>query len=202
MDWKCYKAYIYITKTTHRKKKITIIRKISSKLGNSWYNAIERDRHQKGVHQNMNTVFDVANWFLNKEPMTHKKLQKLCYYAQAWYLALKNEPLINSNFEAWVHGPVSRNLYKYYQGSGLNDLRADKPAKKFKVSEEEILESVWETYGEYTGNALEVLTHSEPPWKNARGDCGTNARCTNKIKHEDMKNYYRSIYIGQEDAEA
>lgn len=26
-------------------------------------------------------IFDVANWFLSKEEMTHKKLQKLCYYA-------------------------------------------------------------------------------------------------------------------------
>lgn len=36
------------------------------------------------------SVFDVANWFLAHETMMHKKLQKLCYYAQAWFYALKN----------------------------------------------------------------------------------------------------------------
>lgn len=150
----------------------------------------------------MNTVFDVANWFLNKEPMTHKKLQKLCYYAQAWSLALKDKPIMDSDFEAWVHGPVSRTLYNHYAGSGMMDLVPDAPAKNFTSSEQEILESVWETYGEYTGNALEVLTHSEPPWKNARMMCNPGERCTNIISRKDMKDYYRSIYIGQGDAEA
>lgn len=32
----------------------------------------------------MHDLCEVAEWFLRKEPMTHKKLQKLCYYAQAW----------------------------------------------------------------------------------------------------------------------
>ena len=30
------------------------------------------------------TILDVAAWFLLKEDMTHKKIQKLCYYAEAW----------------------------------------------------------------------------------------------------------------------
>ena len=28
-------------------------------------------------------IQDVAYWFLLKQSMTHKKLQKLCYYAEA-----------------------------------------------------------------------------------------------------------------------
>ena len=36
----------------------------------------------------MATIFDVADWFLSKEAMTPKKLQKLCYYYKAWGLAL------------------------------------------------------------------------------------------------------------------
>ena len=30
------------------------------------------------------SVFDIADWFLKKGNMTQKKLQKMCYYAQAW----------------------------------------------------------------------------------------------------------------------
>ena len=33
-------------------------------------------------------IFDIANWFLSKESMPQKKLQKLCYYAKAWSLVL------------------------------------------------------------------------------------------------------------------
>ena len=53
------------------------------------------------------SVFDVANWFLMKGDMTHKKLQKLCYYAQAWAYALKGYRLEDTDYQAWVHGPVS-----------------------------------------------------------------------------------------------
>ena len=44
------------------------------------------------------SVYEIADWFLNKGNMTQKKLQKLCYYAQAWCYALKNKRLIKSTF--------------------------------------------------------------------------------------------------------
>lgn len=64
------------------------------------------------------SIYDVANFFLSKEAMTHKKLQKLCYFAQAWYLANYGKPLVPNRFEAWVHGPVSPDLYSKYRGWG------------------------------------------------------------------------------------
>lgn len=36
-----------------------------------------------------------------------KKLQKLCYYAQAWAYALKGYRLEDTDYQAWVHGPFS-----------------------------------------------------------------------------------------------
>ena len=152
----------------------------------------------------MRTVFEVANWFLHKEPMSHKKVQKLCYYTQAWNYALKRAPFIDTNFEAWVHGPVSRQLYEKYAGSGFCDLFPDSavPSSDFTSEEREHLESVWVTYGEHTGNSLEALTHSEPPWINARAGCGDDERCEKCIEPEDMTTYYRSIYIGDLETEA
>ena len=64
------------------------------------------------------TVFDVADWFLGKDSMSPKKLQKIVYYAYAWVLTLMNESendldikLFDSRIEAWVHGPVIPELY-------------------------------------------------------------------------------------------
>ena len=34
------------------------------------------------------SIGNIADWFLSQSSMTHKKLQKLCYYLQAWSLAL------------------------------------------------------------------------------------------------------------------
>ncbi|WP_336507207.1 Panacea domain-containing protein [Paenibacillus larvae] len=55
------------------------------------------------------TVYDVAKAFLHLESMTPKKLQKLCYYAYSFYLAIYEKKLFDDNFEAWVHGPVILN---------------------------------------------------------------------------------------------
>jgi uncharacterized phage-associated protein len=36
------------------------------------------------------------------EVLTNRKLQKLLYYAQAWYLALENRALFAEDFQAWA----------------------------------------------------------------------------------------------------
>lgn len=63
------------------------------------------------------SIFDVANWFLSKSDMTHKKLQKLCYYAQAWTYALKGYRLEDTDYQAWVHGSVSTVLWERFRYS-------------------------------------------------------------------------------------
>lgn len=143
------------------------------------------------------SVFEIATWFLSKESMTQKKLQKLCYYAQAWCYALNDYRLIDTVFEAWVHGPVSPALYDKFKSFGYNSIRlAGKYTVNIAEADIELLESVWETYGDHTGNALEALSHSEPPWIEARVGYAPNERCNVPISVESMKKYYSSIYLG------
>lgn len=144
------------------------------------------------------SIYDVADWFLSKGAMTHKKLQKLCYYAQAWSYALKNRRLIRADFQAWVHGPVSPALYDRFKNFGYDTIRLRGEYKcNMKEEDIELLENVWETYGEQTGNSLEALTHRELPWVEARKGYGQNEKCTVVISPEVMKKYYRSIYVGE-----
>ncbi|MDR1914406.1 MAG: DUF4065 domain-containing protein [Clostridiales bacterium] len=145
------------------------------------------------------SIFQIANWFLAKENMPHKKLQKLCYYAVAWGYALFDAPITAEPvFEAWIHGPVSVSLYqKYRDYAPWVNLTPDFDYKNvFDDDTEDLLESVWLTYGEDSGNSLEVLTHKELPWINARTGFKPLEYCTNPINTDDMKNYYRSIYSG------
>jgi uncharacterized phage-associated protein len=44
------------------------------------------------------------------------KLQKLLYYCQGWHLAWDGEPLFGEEFEAWLSGPVCRELYELHKG--------------------------------------------------------------------------------------
>ncbi|MEE0136997.1 Panacea domain-containing protein [Fusobacterium ulcerans] len=143
----------------------------------------------------MYSIEQIADWFLTKEAMRPKKLQKICYYAQAWNLALKKKKLIDCDFEAWVHGPVCPKLYRKYKDFGW-DLIAQKEVHEIKSEDLDILESVWETYGEYDGQQLEALTHEETPWLNARKGLGKWDSSNNKISSEDMQKFYLEQYIG------
>lgn len=143
------------------------------------------------------SVYDVANWFLSKAEMTHKKLQKLCYYAQAWCYALRGYRLVDTDFQAWVHGPVSPALWERFKGFGYDPIRIKGNIKNVIAPEDiELLEDVWETYGEETGNSLETLTHREEPWIEARRGYEPDEKCTVVISPETMAKYYKSIYSG------
>lgn len=136
------------------------------------------------------SVLDVANWFLTHEAMTHKKLQKLCYYTQAWYYALKSQRLTNTEFQAWVQGSVSPVLYEWFKAFGVAKIKI-KGTPKFSFSTEDtaFLNRVWETYGDKTGNALEALSHHELPWQEARLGYGGLERCTVAISPAVMRNF-------------
>lgn len=145
------------------------------------------------------SIQDLANWFLSKEPISHKKLQKLCYYAIAWGWTLMNRPIVDDgDFQAWIHGPVSVALYTKYKNNGWSLL--PKYTDKLAIPSDviELLESVWVTYGDKDGNELEALSHIEQPWRNARVGVAENKRSSSLIKVNDMKKYYQSIYNGDD----
>ena len=144
----------------------------------------------------MMTVFDVADWFLSKESMEHKKLQKLCYYAQSWHCALQGKSLFLDVIEAWVHGPVVPTLYQKYKSYGWQKIPQVKfDERRLSNTVLEVLDAVYSTYGNFSGEQLEALTHSETPWQKARGlKLNPYEICTNPIACEDMKEFYLKLY--------
>ena len=149
-------------------------------------------------------VEEVAKWFLYQSSMEHKKLQKLCYYAQAWHCALEGEPLFSERIEAWVHGPVIPVLYQQYKDYGWQEIPQVKGFDESKISSGtlEVLRAVYDSYGGLTGIQLENLTHNESPWQVARGELyplQPLATCTNEIREQDMRDYYRKLYEASQD---
>ncbi|EFQ5577228.1 DUF4065 domain-containing protein [Listeria monocytogenes] len=144
----------------------------------------------------MYSIQQLAEWLLAKESMTNKKLQKMAYYSVAWsYTLLEKQVFKEDEFQAWVHGPVSPVLYEEYKKNGWEEIPNEGiEAPKFDGEIEELLESVWFTYGEETGNGLEALSHSERPWIVARSGYNENEICQVTIKKEDMQSFYLSIY--------
>lgn len=157
------------------------------------------------------TVHDIADYIIVKLDeaqvgLNVLKLQKLTYYVQAWHLALMNKPLFDGRFQAWVHGPVNRQLYERFSGSHMmydllsqEDVRIvfdlDSIPKEARLHVDEVLDA----YARFSGPQLESMTHDEEPWKSARGALKSSERCETEIDEPLMASFYRKLL---EDAEA
>lgn len=135
-----------------------------------------------------------------------KKLQKLVYYVDAWHLVHFDRPLIEEDFEAWVHGPVVPSLYHQLKSHGWNNIeiindelddaagRIANIARNSGLTDDqiELIETVLDQYGSLSSFQLELLSHSEAPWQEARGNLGPADRCTTVIPKGRMKEFYRA----------
>lgn len=144
------------------------------------------------------TALEIAQYFVylsNKEEkvITNKKLQKLVYYAQAWSLVLTDKKLFEDPVEAWVHGPAIRSLYIKYKMFGYGPIQQDIDADQIQLIDgevKELLDDVWKVYGKLDAGYLEMLTHSEEPWLNAREGLQDTESSSNEIMPETMKAFY------------
>ncbi len=144
------------------------------------------------------TAEQVAEYFLllvdedAGDIMTNLRLQKLVYYAQAWHLAILDEELFEDDCEAWVHGPVIYGLYKTYEGFNWNPIPRPMSEPTLPVNERsrEILDEVWDTYGQFSAKGLENIVCSEAPWINARRGCAPGDFYREVISKDAMRAYY------------
>ena len=146
-------------------------------------------------------ITDIAEWFLLKNGMFGEKIQKLCYYAEAWCQVLYDQSIAkNAEFRAWMHGPVNLTLYrkfKSYNWHKLDDPKktSDNLNRILCPQQIEVLESVWETYGQYGFDELEQLVHQETPWLEKRIGLDPLEPGDRVISKETMKKYYSKIQI-------
>ena len=143
----------------------------------------------------MNTIFDVARYFLNSfGEMTTMKLQKLCYYAQAWSLAWDGEPLFEEEFQAWANGPVCPELFRAHSGKfKLASDYFDDHDQPFSEDQKETLDAVKNFYGKESSQWLSELSHKEAPWRIARRNTPVGERCINTITKDSMQEYYSGL---------
>ena len=133
------------------------------------------------------------------ETMSNLKLQKLAYYADAWYLAFFDEKLVDEGFQAWIHGPVSRAIYNRFSStkSLYSDITIADCTPGFDLSSIPAaaaahIDGVLEFYGAFSGAQLEDMTHKEEPWIKAREGYRPSARCEVVIDRNIPRDFYRS----------
>lgn len=139
------------------------------------------------------TIFDVAKYILHEHgKMSTWKLQKLCYYSQAWQLAWAEQPIFKEDFEAWSNGPVSPDLFKVHKGMFMVDEKLFSFADINNLTEDEkdTIDIILREYGDMEPYELRAQTHSEPPWKNARQGLEDFVRSNKIITQDAMYDYY------------
>lgn len=137
------------------------------------------------------------------------KLQKLLYYVQAWYMVFfgVEHTLFKESPEAWVNGPVYPPIFYKYKDCVPNMCDHLRPkhfgtedpvgtlqelTASLGLTEDEIrcLDSIITLYGAKSQNQLILMTHTESPWVDARGDLLPMERSSNVITHQAMYDYY------------
>lgn len=125
------------------------------------------------------------------------KLQKLLYYIQAWHLAFFQRRAFEGEFQAWIHGPVNREIYDLYKDKkylyseiNLDDISDPEVTEKLDEELKIHIDTILEAYAKFSGIQLEIMTHDEFPWVEAREGYKPNQRCEVSIKDTSMIDYY------------
>lgn len=161
---------------------------------------------------------DIAKYLIAKSDnvgdlITNKKLQKLLYYIKAWGLVYFKDGIIEDSFEAWVHGPVCRDVYSEYKKFGYsplkieyNGLSSSEYIKNFEKENEntevdrdkiELINAVFGKYSVHSSLELELLSHSETPWIEAREGLSPIETGNNIISEDAMLSFYSSKLDGK-----
>lgn len=142
----------------------------------------------------MASAIDVVDYFLSKtinddEELTNLKIQKLIYYAQGFHLAIFDRELYQDEIEAWRYGPVCPEVYHKLKENGSNIILYDKSkqdfSKIFNKDQIELLDEIYNIFGQFSAWKLRDMTHEEPTWMNNKDSAST-------ISHKEMKEYFKT----------
>lgn len=111
----------------------------------------------------------LARWLLSRAdgPVTHLKLQKLCFYSYGAALAFGFDREFGGRlcFQAWQHGPVSRDVWFEYRAYRSDPIPPQQPAPLFSLRAIRHLDDVLTVYGRLSAWQLRQQSHLERPWR-------------------------------------
>lgn len=109
--------------------------------------------------------------YQNGDLITNLKMQKLLYYAQAWYMVNnKGRRLFSDEIQAWKYGPVVPTVYNALKKHNRSPIRLNVDNEDFTVISKKQKKFMEEFAVEFFGvsaSELVAMTHTEAPWKTA-----------------------------------
>ncbi len=141
-------------------------------------------------------VDEVINYLLFQcEDITPLALQKALYYIQGFYYAFMNSFLFSEDCEAWVHGPVYRDIYNRYSSYRFDPIESNGEfdISVFTDAEKAVIDSVIQNFCCYSGKILERFTHSEMPWIKTRGNLSADDHSNRTISKATIGEYFTAV---------
>ena len=143
----------------------------------------------------MAKAIEIAKYFVSLsdedagDTVSNLKVQKLLYYAQGFALVILGKPLFDEDIEAWNHGPVVASVYHELKNFGSGGVKFDKTGTEqdFSIGQEEqqLLNDVYEAYGQFSAWKLRDMTHIEAPWVETTQGCF--------ISHKKLIKHFKTL---------
>ena len=129
------------------------------------------------------------------EDITPLALQKALYYIQGFYHAFYGIFPFSEDCQAWVHGPVFRDIYFRYKDYRFDPIEKSGAfdAARLSSSEKAVYDSVISNVCCYSGKILERFTHSESPWLTTRSDLPPTAHSDRVIEKQLIGDYFKKV---------
>lgn len=143
-------------------------------------------------------LYNVSLYIIKKlEETTPLALQKILYFVEGFSSNILKEDLFNDSPEAWIHGPVYREIYdcfSYYKYNNINYSEILKDYEFNLTSEEtEYLDKMILMFGCYSGKILREMTHLTAPWLKARCGLESNESSERIIDKNLMFEYFNEV---------
>lgn len=141
-------------------------------------------------------VEEVIDYLLFRcEDITPLALQKALYYVQGFFYAFMGSYMFAEDCEAWVHGPVYREIYNRYASYRFDPIEGDEDfnISVFTDAEKAIIDNVVQNLCCYSGIILERFTHAETPWLKTRGNLPADSPSNRVINKEDIGEYFVAV---------
>jgi uncharacterized phage-associated protein len=144
-------------------------------------------------------ALDCARYFIHRaqddgQPITNLKLQKVLYYAYAWYLTDNRSRLFGDEIQAWRHGPVIPNVYFEYRRFGWEPITIAGPVPELPPGVRSFLDEIWDDFGRESAVVLRQMTHQETPWVDAWNSREAGAEsCNESICDDAIFTYFSAL---------
>jgi uncharacterized phage-associated protein len=140
-------------------------------------------------------AIDIGKYILavayeNGDVVTNLKLQKLLYYAQAWYMVNHGgKKLFSDAIEAWKFGPVIKDVYDLYKFYSRNTIEED--ITKLEPDDRKFMDKFLSEFMDYSALSLGNMIHNELPWQEAFDE--QNPYGSSIISTDSMYSYYSRL---------